>query len=188
MALKLITAPASEPVTLADAKLHLRVDGTDSDTMITALIKAAREYCEGYQNRALITQTWELVLDAWPSENYIEVPLPPLQSITSIKYKDAAGVETTWPSENYLVDTDSYVGRIVLADNCSWPSEALHPVGAIRIRFIAGYGDAAKVPEITKQALLLEVQLRYDDLREYESERLEKARDALLDINRVVPV
>ncbi len=79
MALKIATQPAAEPLDIDDVKLHLRVDGDDDDTLIAALITAAREHCQSFQNRAYINQTWELWLDSFPSVDHIEIPLPPLQ-------------------------------------------------------------------------------------------------------------
>ena len=157
------------------------------DTLLTGLIQAAREYVETYQNRALCTQTWELVLDGWPNDEYVEIPLPPLQSVTSIKYKDSTGAETTWDEANYIVDTDSYLGR-VLADGCSWPSDALYPAGAIRIRFVAGYTD---VPATTKAAMLLLIGHWYEHREATDAVNLSEipfAVKSLLDLNRVVPI
>lgn len=159
------------------------------DTLLAGLIQAAREYVETYQNRALCTQTWELVLDAWPA-GYIEIPLPPLQSITSIKYKDSEGKENTWAATNYIVDTDSYLGR-VLADGCSWPSDALYPAGAIRVKFVAGYGLAAAVPATIKAAMLLLIGHWYEHREATDAVNLSEipfAVKSLLDMNRVVPV
>ena len=191
MSLKLITAPTVEPVTLTEVKAHLRVDSTDDDTLITSLIQAAREYAEGYQNRALITQTWEMVLDNWPNGGYIEIPLPPLQSITDIKYKDADGAETTWAATNYIVDPDSYLGRVILADGGSWPTNELYPAAGIRVKFVAGYGLAASVPQTIKQAMLLLIGHWYES-REGVSDRnmteIPFAVKALLDLNRVIPI
>jgi hypothetical protein len=79
MALKISIAPAKEPITLDEAKLHLRITEEDEDTLIQSLIAAARQDCEKFQNRAYITQVWELWLDAWPGKDFIEIPLPPLQ-------------------------------------------------------------------------------------------------------------
>jgi len=161
------------------------------DALITGLIQAAREYAEGYQNRALCTQTWELVLDNWPCGDSVDIPKPPLQSITDIKYKDEDGTETTWAAANYIVDTDSFLGRVALAYGINWPNETLYPVGAIRIRFIAGYGLAADVPRTTKMALLLLIGHWYEQ-REGVSEKTMQevpfAVKALLDLNRVIPV
>lgn len=161
------------------------------DTLLTALIQAAREYVEGYQNRALCTQTWELVLDSWPVRDYVELPKPPLQSVTSIKYKDSAGTESTWADTNYIVDPDSFLGRVVLADGISWPTATLYPAGGIRIQFVAGYGLAADVPQTTRQAMLLLIGHLYEN-REASTERalseIPFGVKALLGMDRVVPI
>jgi len=156
MALKLITPAAAEPVSLAEAKLQLRVDVSDDDVLITGLITAAREAVETITRRALVTQTWELVLDEFPGGSQVEMPLPPLQSITSIKYKVAAGTESTFASSSYVVDTDSAPGRVVLDDGASWPGDDLYEASAVRIRFVAGYGaTGAAAPQSIRQAMLL---------------------------------
>ncbi len=104
MRLKLITAPAAEPITLAKAKNHLKVDSNDENALITALITAARQLGERETKRAFITQTWKLYLDESPSE--IEIPKPPLQSVESIKTISA--VES-------IVDLDSNAGQPILS-------------------------------------------------------------------------
>src|SRR5262245_27210237 len=106
MALRLITPPASEPISLTLAKSHLRVDHTDDDTLITAQIAGARFFAEKFTARAFITQTWELVIDQFPT-NEIKIPLPPLQTVNHIKYDDAGGVEQTVNTGNYFVDSVS---------------------------------------------------------------------------------
>lgn len=161
------------------------------DSLLTGLIQVAREYAEGFQNRALCTQTWELVLNDWPNGDRIDVPLPPLQSITSIKYKDSDGTETTWDDANYVVDTDSFVGRIALAYGSSWPSATLYPVSGIRIRFVAGYGLAVSVPQMVKNAILLLAAHLYENREAGTDKALEEIPfgvKALLSMNRVIPV
>lgn len=153
MALKRTVDPASEPVSLDEAKLHLRVDGDDEDDFIAGLLVAAREYFEETTRRALISQTWRLSLDEWPDE--IELPKPPLVSVTSITYKDDVGAQTTLSSSVYLVDTESEPGRIVLASGQSWPAGTLYPVNPIQVTYVAGYGAATAVPERMKQAIKL---------------------------------
>lgn len=154
--IKLITPPAIEPVSLDEAKAHLRQDGAD-DAYITALIIQARETIESLARRALIEQTWRLSLDRWPAVDYITLPHPPLASVTSLVYLDQAGDDTTWASSNYIADTDSQPGRLVLAYNVNWPSTAqLYPVNPIQITYVAGYGNtAADVPAMWKQAILM---------------------------------
>lgn len=156
MALTLETAPAVEPISLTEAKLHCRVDVSDDDTLITSLIKTAREVVEGIARRALITQTWNLVLDEFPEGDEISIPRPPLQSVVHIKYKDQDGDESTFSSGDYIVNTDAEPGKVVLAYGASWPSTSLYPTAAITVQFKAGFGDASTdVPERYRQAMLL---------------------------------
>ena len=153
MSLSLVTPPAVEPVTLVEAKAHLRETSSDSDTYITTLITAARSYIDGKDgilNRAICTQTWELLLDEFPDE--IAVPLPTLQSVESVKYLDSSGVLQTLSTDDYTVDEVSEPGRIVPVD--SWPTTGDY-INAVTVRFIAGYGVAADVPTTIKQAMLL---------------------------------
>jgi uncharacterized phiE125 gp8 family phage protein len=191
MALVLITPPTTEPVTLTEAKLQLRVTINDDDNLITALIAQAREYCEGFQCKAYITQTWQLWLDGWPAESEIAIPKQPLQSITSVKYYGTDNTEYTLLSADYFVDAKSQPGRAVLAYGKSWPTITLRPANAICIEFKAGYGDtAANVPKIVKQAILMHIDLLYpgNDYKQEERKAFENARDVLLWQERAVPV
>ncbi|QYR20805.1 phage head-tail connector protein [Paenibacillus sp. sptzw28] len=156
--IKVITQPAVEPVSLGDVKTQLRydVDDTSPDAILTPLITAAREWSEGYLNRALITQTLELALDEWPCENAIELPRPLLQSVTSLTYTDSDGATTTWDAANYIVDDYSFVGRVVKKWGIAWPSVQLAVANGIKVRFVAGYGnDATAVPLKIRQAIIL---------------------------------
>lgn len=179
MALRLITAPATEPVSSTEAKLHLKVDGSTDDTLIAALISAARILCEDFQGRGYITQTWELTLDAFP-ESPFELPRAPLASVVSIKYKDAAGVETTMAATDYVLDLSSEPGRVALADGKSWPSADLYPVGAVKIRYTVG---GATAPVNVKQAILLTIGGWYEDRQV--GQGLSPASKALLTVDRV---
>lgn len=164
MTLVLVTAPSVEPVSLAEAKLHCRIDVTDDDALVTAQIVAARAYCEQWTRRALITQTWEDVLNEWPLGREHVLPLAPLASIVSVKYTDDAGVEATMPAGDYLVDSTRTPGRIVLRSSASWPSVALQESHGVRIRFTAGYGAAAStVPQSIRQGLLLLIGTWYEN-------------------------
>lgn len=159
MALIRITAPAVEPLTLAEAKLHCRVDGSDEDALITALIVAAREQAEHETGRALVTQTWELVHDVFPEAFVLR--RAPIQSVTSLKYLDSAtGAEQTLDPADYLLDKDSEPGYVVPAYGKAWP--ATWPVpNAVRVRYVCGYGLGAAVPVAIKQWMLLAIGTMY---------------------------
>ncbi len=125
------------------------------DDVLAGFIAAAREYAEGYQGRALITQDWDLFLDAFPEVPF-KIPLPPLQSVTTIKYTDTKAVEVEFHSDNYQYDADSSWGRIAMKYGKSWPSVTLRTMNGVAIRFKAGYGAAAEdVPEKTRLAIKL---------------------------------
>lgn len=190
MAIKIINPPVIEPITLNEAKQHLRVDGNDDDILIMSLIKQAREYCENYQNRKYITQTLELVLDSFPQGNaIIFYNCSPVQKVESIKYYDVNRQEYLFDESNYISDLDGFVGRVVLNRGKHWPIVELQSVNAVRVRVVAGYGDSGdKVPEAIKWAIILQMKLLYDDYRPEEKTKLEEARNALLSMNRVIPV
>lgn len=159
MALIRIAAPASEPLDLATAKLHCRVDGTDDDALITALIVAAREQAEHETGRALVTQTWELVHDVFPSAFVLRKS--PIQSVTSIKYLDStSGLEQTLDPADYLLDNASEPGYVVPGYGKAWPASFAVP-NAVRCRYVCGYGNAAAVPQAIKQWMLLAVGTMY---------------------------
>src|SRR5262245_61208300 len=107
--LRIITPPDVQPLTLAETKEHLRVDITDEDTLIGLHIEAATSFIEKFLGRALVTQTWEMAIDQFPTDGKktIAIPLPPLQSVTSIKYDDTGNVERTLSGSGYMVDTIS---------------------------------------------------------------------------------
>jgi uncharacterized phiE125 gp8 family phage protein len=159
MALKLITAPAVEPLTLAEAKLHLRVTGSDEDALITSLIVAARRMAEQRSGRALCDQTWELALDAFPA-GAIELPRPPVSSIVSIKYLDAAGADQTLAADQYALDNYGGQHWALPAQDVAWPG-TLAAANAVKVRFVAGYGAAAAVPADIKAWLLLAIGTLY---------------------------
>lgn len=142
MAIALITAPAVEPVSAADIKAAARIDSTDFDAQLTSLLMPAiRQEAEHRLGRRLITQTVELVLDAFP-ESHISLTLPDAQSIVSIKYLDESGVEQTLVGSVYQLDPDSIPSRALLKIDQQWPATQDVP-NAVRIRFTVGYGAAA---------------------------------------------
>lgn len=164
MGYKLKTAPTVEPITLAEAKLHLKLDSdTTDDTLITALIIAAREAAENFTGRALINQTWELTMDTFPEDD-IELLPAPLSSITSIIYKDQDGVNTTLSSSTaYEADTYSIPGKACLKFGQSWPA-ARDIQNSVTVTFVAGYGAASSaVPGPIKAAILLLIGNLYEN-------------------------
>lgn len=165
MAYVLITAPAAEPVTLAEAQTQCAVDFSEHNGRLNRLIAAARARCEAVTGRALITQTWELRLDAWPYmphlcpiDRYaIWLGKPPVQSITSVKYLDTAGVEQTMVSgTDYTSSIADPLTRIVPGYGLSWPMLRADTPDAIKIRFVCGYGDGEEdVPQDLRAGMLM---------------------------------
>ena len=182
---RVITPPATEAVTLTEAKLHCRVDHDAEDSLIDSLITAARVYCEGVQNRAYVEQTLELTLDKFPPSIFY-LPRPPLLTVESIKYTDKDGAEETFDSGKYIVDTGSFKGRVSLKYGESWPSVTLQPIAAVKIRFTAGYDE---VPQTAKQAMLLLIGHWYINRESAISgqvnREIEFAVNALLGLDRV---
>lgn len=155
MPFALSSAPATEPVTTAELKSHLRVDSTDEDTLIASLGTAARQYVEEQTRRALVTQTWVLKLDEFPeSDGEILLPRPPLVSVSSVTYVDTAGSTQTLSSSVYSVDTTDTPGRITLAYDQTWPT-VRDQRNAITVTYVAGYGAASAVPDALKAAIKL---------------------------------
>lgn len=154
--LTLVTAPEVEPVSLAEARLHLRSDDsvTTDDELITSLIVAARQSVESRTNRALVTQTWDAFYEAFPDDRVLLVPKPTLQSVTSVKYRDGSNVEQTLASTEYDTDVSSLPGVVSRGYSKTWPTTYERPQ-AVTVRFVAGYGLAASVPDAIKAAMKL---------------------------------
>ena len=139
MALKLITPPASEPIGISDAMNYARIDADADVVTLTGMITAARQEAEKITRRQLITASWELRLDCFRETIYL--PMPPLQSVTTVKYLDTGGTERTLvENTDYIVDTYSEPARITPAYGMVWPPTQ-SVMNAVRIVFVAGYGD-----------------------------------------------
>ncbi len=171
----LLTAPATEPVTLAEAKAHARVEVSDDNDLIEDLITGARELVEQETRRALITQTWTLTLDAWPGSprddwwdgtregpitlmetDEVEIRKAPFLAISSVKTIEEDATQTTWSSDNYYTATRHGFGRLIKRSGIVWPSivTPVRQAGGILITFTAGYGaTAASVPVALRQAI-----------------------------------
>ncbi len=167
MVLRLVTAPEAEPVTLAAAKSHLRLEETaEDDATIRSLIIAARQHIEEICWRALALQTWEFVTDKFDDDGEgIELPKGTLAEVASVKYVDGDGVlRTMTPVTDYVVDSYSVPGRVRLAYGKSWPS-IRGQWDAVRIEYDVGWDFTGTVwdgPAALQQAVLLLVSQMYE--------------------------
>src|ERR1043165_8828497 len=153
MNLVLVAPPDIEPVSLDEAKLHLKVDISNDDALISSLITSARRSAEIATGRALITQQWEMGLDKFPAD-LITVPLGNLQTIDSIAYIDTDGASQTVDSIDYAVDTRSEPASIRPSYDGSWPTTRDQTDNAVIVQFTCGYGDnASDVPDGLRAAI-----------------------------------
>jgi uncharacterized phiE125 gp8 family phage protein len=155
-----LTAPAVEPIALADMKAFLRVDTADDDDIITALIAGSRIHVEAQTRRALITQSWRLSRDSWPEDGRIKVLPAPLQSLTAARVYDEDGTTRT-------VDTQGFVLDLAASALAFAPWALPMPgrlVAGIELDVVVGYGDTASdVPEPLIQAIRLLVAHWYEN-------------------------
>jgi uncharacterized phiE125 gp8 family phage protein len=161
MPLILTSGPAAEPVTLAEAKAHLRVDGTAEDVLIASLAVTSRLHVEAAAGLALINQGWSYFLDAWPSGPALELPLRPVQSISAVRLYDESAVATTLDPATWLLDGAGLPPRLVRQGALLWPKPGRIANG-IEVAFVAGWGNAADVPSPLRQAVLLLVAHWYE--------------------------
>lgn len=150
----LITGPAVEPISLADAKTFLRVSDSVDDQLVSTLIAAARVHVETLTRRAMITQIWRKVLDHWPSTNEVELPLGPFQYLVAVRGFDSEGDAVTLPMAQFLGENQSSPARIMLPTTISG-LPILRSQAAIEIDYQVGYGSTPDdVPADLKQSLL----------------------------------
>ena len=156
-----------EPVTLDEAKAHIRVTHAEDDTYITHLISVARAYAEQYLGWAIPQQTWTWTMDEWPSFP-ARVPKPPLISVTSFSYETSDGETVVVDLADYIVDTNSLPGRIYYEP----PGVFLPEINGITIEFVAGFASASDVPMSIKHAMLLIIGHWYENREQVTIERL----------------
>jgi uncharacterized phiE125 gp8 family phage protein len=153
MTLTRIAAPAVEPVTLSEAKAHLRVTDTAEDALISGLIKAAREEVEQATGLALITQDWRLYLDNWPPSGLVRLRRHPVQSVIQVTVYNGAGTPETVVPPDVNLDRINRPARFLMPDGVKAPGKAMN---GIEIDFRAGYGaTGVDVPDGLKRAILL---------------------------------
>lgn len=181
MALTLVTAPAVSPISLAQAKDHLRISHSDDDAKVQFCIDAATAYVDGedgFLGRCLVTQTWVLTLDEFPAVE-INIPLPPLQSIDSISYDDPDGNGQTVAPADYYVDVAREPGWVVPVT--TWPTP-LEAINAVRIQFVAGYlpttdsppNLTANIPASIRAGMLLMIGSMFEDRQDQLLSNLEQ--------------
>ncbi len=147
------TPIGAEPVATSDVKHYARIDTTADDVLVAALTSAARRMVQQEQHRQLIQQTLVLWADGWPNSASLQMPRPPLSSVTSVQYVAANTADstslTTMPSSDYLVDANQTPGRISLRPTGSWPDIAAVP-NAIKVTYVAG---TTSIPDPTALAI-----------------------------------
>jgi uncharacterized phiE125 gp8 family phage protein len=179
---KVITDPTVEPVTVEEVKIFARIDGTDEDELLEGFIKTIRKQVELYLGKSIITQTIRLSMDSW-NTNIIELPMSPLISVTSVETVDEDDTATTYSSDNYMTDTDSLPGRLIIKKSAALPENSEREVGGYRITYIAGYGAAASsVPHEIKDGIMTGVTKLYET-RDFTTPLPPKAR-FIMDIFR----
>lgn len=159
--LRVTTAATTEPLSLAEAREHLRVDHFDDDGVISGCILAARQHIENVCGLALATSSWTMTLDEFPVD-LIALPREPVQSVTAVRYVNTSGTLTTWSSSEYEVDLYSMPPRLRPRDGYSWPS-LKSTLGAVQVEFVAGYGGAEAAPQPIMQAMRLLVGHFYEN-------------------------
>jgi uncharacterized phiE125 gp8 family phage protein len=149
----LVTGPVGEPVTLAECKQHARILYNDDDAVQYRFLKTAREEAEEYMQRGLLTQTWRLALQHFYEIMFLPMAAP-LQSVTSVTYYDANGVQQTLAPTVYTVDTYSRPGSVIRAANQIWPVlQTDRRLSRVVITYVVGWTSAALVPERIKQGI-----------------------------------
>ncbi|RTL90979.1 hypothetical protein EJV44_20860 [Ancylobacter aquaticus] len=134
----LLAGPTVEPLTLAEAKIYLRIDHGAEDALISSLITAARATVEALTRRVLIDQSWRIIRDAWPASGLIALPVNPLKALTAARVLDAAGGETALPLDAFSLDTARLPGLIRVARGAV-PAPG-RPLAGIALDITAGHG------------------------------------------------
>ena len=163
------TGPAVEPVTLSEAKTHLRVDGNESDAEISAMISAAREWCEQYLDRTLVQTQWVMRFDRFPTDGTedIELPRPPMAmagtaTAVTLAYTLEGGTTASYGTSSYRVDRAATPGAVKTNYGGTWPPH-LQDDNSISVTWWAGYGaSGTDIPQAIRSAILLCVSEFYE--------------------------
>lgn len=183
---KVTAENAVKPVTLAEAKLHLKMDDIDADdTLIDGLIAAATEHAQNYTNRMFLSSEIKQVYNRFPaSGEVLRLAVTPVISVASVVYKDEDGNNQTWSSDDYVLDLYSEPCEISEAKNVSFPN-TIEERNAVTITYTSGYGTTADdVPNAIKQAIYLLLSHFYNYRSDTVSEK-RTAAERLLGMYRV---
>lgn len=159
MASVLLTTPATEPISVADAKAFLRVEHDDDDAIIAALIASARNHVEALTRCGLITQTWRLVLDRWPSDGRIRPRLGPLQSVSAARVYDQANMSSEVDVARFVIDKAT---GVIAAPGWTLPQPG-RAVAGIELDVVIGFGASGDVPQVLLQALRMLIAHWYEN-------------------------
>lgn len=163
-AVSLVTAPEIEPVDIATAKLHCRIDSSAEDTILAQYISAAREHCEKITGLSFITQEWDFWLATWPRSDRIRLPFPPLQGLEFLKFTDLTETVSVVSPSIYVVQNGVRPAEVSLRFGQIWPPTPLSPSWPVNARFTSGFGDDAdSVPIAIRQAILMLVGHWYEN-------------------------
>jgi len=186
MAIDIVTAAASEPITLTEAKNFLRVDHNDDDDLISALITASRQMCEEYTRRILVTTTVDEYFDKFPTNkwenlsNLMYLSRGPVASVTSVSFVDEIGSTTEISTDAYLTDTISEPARVQSV--AGWFAAA-GVVNQVIVRYVVGT-DVSAIPKPLIQGMMLVISNLYDD-RSDRTRRLPTASEYLWNPYRI---
>lgn len=150
----LLTGPAVEPVSLAEARAYLRIDGDAEDLLVQSLITAARLHTETLTARAMISQSWRVIMDGWPRGHILDLPIGPVQTVTELRVFEDDDIVAVIDPSRYLVETAGVPARIAMRARQGWPRPG-RALGGIEIDLDAGYGpEPGDVPGPLRQAVL----------------------------------
>jgi len=179
MALTLIAPPAAEPVSLAEAKAHLRLDHTDEDTYVAGLGVAARRLAEARTGRSFVTQTWRLTLDALPPGDEIRLLRGPVQSVMALRVFDADDAASVVSADNYAIDGEARPARLKRTPGAVWPAVG-RALAGVEVEYVAGFGPAATdTPQELRQAILMLIAEFYERREILSEKRLYEAPAAV---------
>jgi uncharacterized phiE125 gp8 family phage protein len=159
MTYALITPPAAGPLSLAELKAHIRIDGDDDDALLASLIRTARGHLERTAGLALISQGWRLYLDGWPEAGVIEISRGPVLSVDAVRAFDELGEESGIPLAGHVLDGVRRPARLWLRERPA----ARQAINGVEVDFTAGFGEAGEdVPDMLKRAMLMHAAHMYE--------------------------